>query len=309
MTAPLLDNPPTPAADLWASFGADLPPALVSDAARARIAAFLQQAPLAANILYLECRLDGGERVDVSFDVPRAEHRRLVPHDGWDGPDAGHVGLEYDLDDAGGDALPATFWPLYRPAQELAALATQLKGLADATAVQAALAHVAAQPAQARVDYVAAMPARQPRPLRLNLSHVPLQRCSGEPVPAVIAQAARHAQHCTLALDFGAQGLLPRWGVELFLAPDADPVLWHPLFDTLAACALAQRGKLQALLHWPGRRRRDDTPAFGSFLGLGRFDARTLSHVKLVVDADGTVAAKAYLAAMRGWQPLAGRGP
>ncbi|HEY8610934.1 MAG TPA: hypothetical protein VIL69_06550 [Roseomonas sp.] len=264
------------------------------------MAALAASTDLAARIMFMECRLAGSRRVDLSFDISADAYRRAWPDRIWNGPDASHVGIEYDLDEFGGE--PAVFHPIGCSVAAAPDLAPALRHLADPAAVAAAMAYLETQPRSARIDYVAAMPSRPGQPLRVNLSSTALRQRPDEEAPDVVMALARRADHTAIALDFNEDGLLPRWGIELFLRPQAGIAAWSALFDDIVSADLAEPSRVAAAMAWPGRRACAAAPPIGAFLGLSLADWRDFSHVKLVVDGK-MLSAKLYLACARRWLP------
>ena len=145
---------------------------------------------------------------------------------------------------------------------------------------------------------VGAMPEREPRAIRL-VTRLPavtvpdyLARAawpgSIAKVAALLEEAAAFELKVSLAIDVGAEGLLPRIGFELFLDNrwKAPPQRWHEYLKRLASHGLCLPEKEQALRHWPRRELLFQADGTRRLLS-------GINHVKLVV-ADGSIAAKAY---------------
>ncbi len=280
-------------ATLWRDAEPFLAPALASPADRARIAALTQSFPAPVRCACLECPLDGSSSVDLSFEVSAERFAACFPHvPCW--PElqtADPVFLEYDLSGAASN-VPAAFWPLGVAVAERERLREPLNALANPPVSEAALAFLASLAPETRINYLAVMSSRPGRPVRLNLSGVnPPAVPPALPITALIAAA----DHCVYAFDLDANGIRPRWGVELFLRNDADGAAkWRGLFERLVALGLAKTERLAATSAWPAMTPRLEQPMIGRFLGLELCDWRAISHLKLVIDGEA-VTAKIYL--------------
>lgn len=111
-------------------------------------------------------------------------------------------------------------------------------------------------------------------------------------VAALVAAFRPHADFVGLHFDLAGQAL-PRVGIEPGFAasswqrqPHLEP-RWQGQFDMLERCGALTPAKRDALLRWPGHATAtlDDGPA--ALL-------RGLSHLKLVLNGDGTTEAKGY---------------
>lgn len=109
-----------------------------------------------------------------------------------------------------------------------------------------------------------------------------------------------------LHVDVGADGLLPRVGIDHRLDPRLQPrgtIRERGFLDTLVRARLADPLKAAGLLAWPGARRvrRPD--------GTAGVQARRVSHVKLTSRPGAPLEAKAYLAFHAAVAPAAAPDP
>ena len=189
------------------------------------------------------------------------------------------------------------------PIAALAAAAGWVDGEAErrsAARLQAGL------PAAAWVAHVGALPSRAPRAMRLVIQGIEHEELAGvlerwglrasiRPVTELLTLLREVLPRFRLAVDVTAAGLLPRLGLELYLAGTwngMDDWLrtgrgdWQPVVERLARCGLARAAKAQGLLEWCALDQMyDRRGVFHVYKGI--------NHVKLTV-TDAGVGAKAY---------------
>ena len=146
--------------------------------------------------------------------------------------------------------------------------------------------------------HVGAMPGREPRAIRLIVG-LPAEAVPGYLASAgwpgrldlageLLAEAVAFDLEVMVALDVGADGLLPGLGFELLVRRGwkAPAPLWRPFLKRLLALGLCLPEKERALRSWP----RFEL----LYLASGaQWLLSGLNHVKLSI-ADGSVSAKAY---------------
>ena len=230
---------------------------------------------------------DGSDRLDtilVEYDiaeVPRGEHR--VP---------GFFARPRHPDGSVGQDLDA-----------LLAVA----GWADDCELRQATAMMAGSLRNQRIKHLAAMPDRTPRALRCIVSGVEArdapalleELCGAGPVERtrdLLTAIGGLLPRLQIALDSTATGLLPRVGLELFPHPDhrnqdgwlvTDRSDWLPVLKQLESMALCLPDKAVGLLAFPGRDQLLDSAGVFSLY-------RGINHIKLSIDGDSNVEAKAY---------------
>jgi hypothetical protein len=290
-----------------------LAPPLFDDMAIGRLHALSDRLPPARFLLFERHLGPGARRVDLSIgqiaDQPEGLDLTAIP------AVRGALCLEYDLD--GDMAAPALFCtvplgPLLTEAP-LIALATGLLGPLS-MAMHQWLARVAAAQGESWITHVGAMLGRPGRPIRINIgasSAASLRRyaetvgCGGESLTALdrlMSIIDGLPLSLILALEFGT-ALSPRIGIELYMPPPEQAVA--ALLDRLEAHDLCSAAEATAILAWPDEADADGPPwpeplrSLDALLGpaeRGRA-MRSVAHLKLVAECDGSVRAKAYLAA------------
>ena len=166
---------------------------------------------------------------------------------------------------------------------------------------------LAALPPGARVAHVGALPSRTPRAVRLVVQEIGRGEIGGvlerlgmpgsiRPVTEILTGLEDVLPRFRLAVDVTAAGLLPRIGVELYLAgswtESPDSWLrtgrgdWRPVVERLARRGQCLPAKAQGLLEWCALDKMYDRR--GVFLVY-----KGMNHVKLTV-TDAGVDAKAY---------------
>jgi hypothetical protein len=133
-----------------------------------------------------------------------------------------------------------------------------------------------------------------------------------ERVEELLASLDSRTDELSLALDVGA-AVHPRLGFECFLEPGGRPAAecWAPFLDFLIDRGIALEPKCRAVLTYPGhldeRFDSDVWPsglhALSTLLGPSTVSVllRTINHVKLVLDPEQPLEAKAYLAVRHLW--------
>lgn len=234
--------------------------------------------------------------------------------------------LEYDLiGPAGTAAAPSVFFGTERLTRQAETgwaieLAARLHGEALSAASQQKMNElVAALPEAARLFQIGVMGARPRAPLRVCVIGQSLDEVSpflsavhwpGE-LPLVAETLERFApviDHVALDLDIRDDDrIAPKLGIEFYQKLDADPgPPLVALIDRLRADNLCLPHKATGLLAWGGitheRRHRELWPAAllarKALRGGGESSVfcRWLHHVKIVLEPDAPLAAKAYLA-------------
>ena len=306
---------PTPAVTAMLDrLGPALDSPLFGPGSKARLRSLARALPPARFLLF-EPHLNAARaRTDLSIGMMRS-----FP-DGLGSPAwLGHPGpvlLEYDLED--GPALAGLFATFSRraPADEaaLAALAEGLLG-PDSAGMRRMIALAAASQASQRswITHFGAMLGRPGQPIRINVggrSAADL-RDYDDAVDRGGGAAATLDRLLGLFADVGgtriaaidlAETVQPRLGMEGYF--DGGPGEWPTLLERLRAHGLCTSEEAAAICHWPAEEDAD-VPSwpepFGSLDALlgpqfrGRL-VRSINHVKLVAEADGTLRAKAYLA-------------
>ena len=183
-------------------------------------------------------------------------------------------------------------------------------GWADDSGLRRSVAQVLeALPLDSAVSNLGVMPGRERKAMRLIVSRVEADRVPamleelGWPgsipqLKEVLADTADVRDSFMLDVDVAADGLLPRLGLELFpehRRGDPDSWLctvradWLPLVQYLGARKLCRPEKAAALLAFPGRDRLFDVAGVFTLY-------RGINHIKLVIDNDRPLHAKAYAA-------------
>ncbi len=310
-----------------------LPPLLVGAGALGRLREVTGMLPAAlSESWYLECRLNGEERVDLIVRVG-PEGGGMLAGDGrwgalrewcaeWADPesalhrDVRRIWLEFDLED--GVAVPGVFleWrgeaDAGRMAEALAPLGAEPAGLRGA---------LGALPAGARVLYTGLFPSRGGGAFRLcvagldRLGLLGYLRAAGWPGPldelaALTAEMGEAREGAALRdaalvhLDVGA-GLHPRVGLEYVSSRREQArgtVAERRFMEHLVERGLCGRERMDALLAWPGC----TVERFGHQLWESVV-FRRVNHVKLTVAAGTPLQAKAYLTLSQSFRPPPGR--
>lgn len=292
-----------------------LAPPLFDDMAIGRLHALSDRLPPARFLLFERHLGPGARRVDLSIgqiaDQPEGLDLTAIP------AARGALCLEYDLD--GDMAAPALFCtvplgPLLTE-EPLIALATGLLGpLSMPMHVWLACVAAAQVPGESSITHVGAMLGRAGRPIRINIgasSAASLRRyaetvgCGGESLTTLdrlLSIIDGLPLSLILALEFGT-ALSPRIGIELYMPPPEQAVA--ALLRRLEAHDLCSAAEAAAILAWPDEADADGPPwpeplrSLDALLGpaeRGRA-MRSVAHLKLVAESDGSVRAKAYLAA------------
>jgi hypothetical protein len=315
-------------ADHVAAIGPLLPAELVPPAAIARIKALPDSLPPFRWSVF-ECRLgDGRAPVDFAWKYTPAdlqESARLPVGEAWRrfarfrtawvepcSSFARHIraiGLEFDLDKRPGPAtLPSIFFGFAdhdpdRTRRTIDSLLELFDRPQTAASRAAFLRCARALPAASGITYVGLMLGRDTPGLRLGLqgmgrrSIVPYLREAGWPrAPDQLETFLRTLEGDlatstpVVALDVH-DAVAPRVGLEFILAHPqavrADRA--RTLLDHLVGLGLCTALHRDAALAWPSSRSPYDV-----FMGQ---PARTISHVKIVCSADGSLGAKCYLEA------------
>lgn len=194
---------------------------------------------------------------------------------------------------------------------ELTATVARAVGWTENRGEQQAAARVfAALPAGSEVAHIGALPDRAPRAVRLVIQGVAhaevthlLERLgwSGclHTARAVLADLRDLLPRFRLSVDVGAgaRGVLPRLGLELYHAGEwgleMDSWLttgrgeWRPVVERLAARGWCLPAKAQGLLAWCALDRLYDRRGVHLLY-------RGINHVKLTIEEDNVVQAKAY---------------
>ena len=327
-------------ADYLLAVAPALPDSLVPAPALARVVETARRLP-PCTVAAFERPLGGGETpVDFSVYVPRAEQAFHVLASGTGRPGmllaaareggplaeaADHFWLEFDSGSRGGTEANVFFSPAADRVGEcvsvvVAALTARPldKGLA------LALDRYAAAVAPGRIFQVGVMLARPETGLRLCTSRLgPTQlrralRAFEWPGDPEILMAAylpvRHGfPEVSVAVDLGPRGIGRRVGLELPLyvaGSAAQRRAWTSALESLEVAGYCTAEERHALLAWIGRSLPGDGPWPRSLKGVGVVVGwaqpcfvRALHHVKLIVDDDRFVGAKAYFGLVQGWAP------
>jgi hypothetical protein len=320
-----------------------LPPALVPAVSRRRLRTASAALPFIPCV-GLECHLDAtSPRVDLlAYTEEQSVLRALL-----DGTPLGRaiemggevsvllerwvnaILFEFDLVDASRPPPPAVFLNFKPEAMvdgsSLVQLAACLVGQ-PAAAAASLLLRCAAAGTDTQITHLGAMTSRDASPLRINVgaasSHALrefVKEIGWEPerqarLDALFDLAEPLAHHFVLAFDFADRLLLPRVGLECYMASApgyGDD--WRLFLARLTGAGLCAEAEAEALLEWPGRTTdaagREWPPGharLASFLGARHPGSilRTLNHVKLVSAPGEPPHAKAYLVATHGWLDL-----
>ncbi|WP_034157028.1 hypothetical protein [Sphingomonas sp. ERG5] len=292
-----------------------LVPPLFDTVAVERLRTLSLHLPSARFLLFERHLGSGASRVDLSIGQVAHWPDALRPMALSVDPDT--LCLEYDLDgDAGSPALFHTVRsspPLTGTA--LAALATGLLEQMPAPMHDMLARAAAAQVAdESWITHVGAMFGRAGRPIRVNIgasSAAALRRyavnagCGSGPLAALdrlVSLVEGLPVSFILALELGAV-LSSRIGIELYMPPPEQAVA--AVLDRFVGYDLCCRDEAEAILAWPdeadrgGPRWPEPLHSLDVLLGPRHrgHAARALGHLKLVAETDGTVRAKAYLAA------------
>lgn len=231
--------------------------------------------------------------------------------------------LEYDVAAAeAGHSAPGVFLRVRRTRacgraqrwspRELAATVARAAGWEQDRGEQEAVERVcAALPAGGDVAHVGALPGRSPRAVRLVLhgvGHAQVTRLlerlawagSLRTVQAVLAGLRELLPRFWLSVDVSAGGVSPRLGLELYHAGQGDRELdgwwttgrgeWRPVVERLVERGWCLPAKARGLLAWCALDRIYDRRAvYLVYKGI--------NHVKLTLEHDGAVRAKAYAGA------------
>lgn len=254
------------------------------------------------------------------------------------------VFLEFDLADGMGEpGVPSLFFnlepahPQPQAARDQVRVPTALRGLTallerPAPPPQAGLvaACIAELPSVAKAAFLGLMLSRPDPTVRLCLSRLPeaailpyLERIGWTGHRAglakLLALAGARADVFTLNLDLGPEGnLLPRAGIECFIRPWAwlaSRGRWSDLVDTLRETGLCLAEKGDGVLAFGGLTPIHDPRLWPPDLALGgpshpRFGlARSINHLKITIEAQGGLEAKAYVSVRpcRSPRPMAAR--
>jgi len=330
----------TSLADYVLAIAPAIPDLLVPGPALARIVATARGLPPCA-VAAFERPLGVAEpTVDFAVYLPRTEQafrvlaegepdvlpRALLSAAGDGGPLVGladRFWLEFDT----GREVP-TPSVFFSPAADLplgdtvtAAITALTGGRLDA-GLRSALDRYAALVAPARIFQVGAMLARPDAGLRLCTSRLGphgLRRVlaafgwSGDPecLMASYLPLLRGFPEVSVAVDLTRTGIGSRVGLELPLyvaGEDQQRAAWSPALEALQAAGYCSAEERAALLAWIGCTTPGSGPWPQNLAGVGAVMAwaqpcfeRGLHHVKLVVDDDRFVGAKAYFGFAQSW--------
>lgn len=235
--------------------------------------------------------------------------------------------LEFDVAMIHGDAsppAPGVFQGFCMPASRtsgirdpqvagaLAASVAAAVGYAeDAREIAAVRKAVAGMPPGGRLTWIGAMPAREPRMVRLLFRGFEVAGLStgleamgwpgsSETVDSVIELLSGCFGRLAFQLEVSVEGVLPRLGLEAYVleedpapgeavdwAAAPDPALWRAVVSRLQDADWCLPRKAAALLAFPGREFIFDESVFLAHKGI--------SHIKISIDECGNSAAKAYV--------------
>jgi hypothetical protein len=239
------------------------------------------------------------------------------------------MGLEFDvpLVDAAPVRSPALFFELDREADlaapQLVRLTSQLLGNSLAADCAALLGKcLSVLPARSAPFQLGAMLSRPSQAVRLVVSDMPPDELArylrdigwigdNEPLTAAMSALADRAESFALSMDL-AHSVHRRIGIECYVAGGPSFVdQWRLLLEGLVERGLCTSAQADALLAWNGVSQENSCPdtwprhlRWGDRLLASRaisVIARTLGHVKLVVEPGLPMQAKAYLGFAHYW--------
>lgn len=199
----------------------------------------------------------------------------------------------------------------YAAGRLAAAIAASIRQPEDVQEIDAIQEAIAALPSMGRLTWIGAMPAREPRMIRVLFQGFEASTLINdlyrmgwpgptETVTKVLKIIDGCFEHLTVQLEISAQGVLPRLGIEAYVlkkprssrsfanwAAAPNSALWCPLLSRLEDAGLCLSSKARALLAFPGREYVFEDGIFEVHKGI--------NHIKISIEGNRACTAKAYV--------------